>query len=160
MKKILLSVLLINLISLFKTLTPNCTAKNCLSQYGECADDICLCGAGYTTIESSSNNADMENFLFCNYAYKYNEYAAYYEALFPFGAGHFYAERYIHAVLKFLLFWFVSLNRIIFHKTLKLYPIVEWLNKYLLWVFAVSYLSDYIAFSYNYYKDGNGVSLL
>ena len=160
MKFILINFTFLTLVSHFKSIIQNCTLTNCPSKFGECLNDVCLCGPGYTTIESSINKADSQNFQFCNYAYKYNEYAAYYEALFPFGAGHFYTERYLHAILKFLLFWFVSLNRIIFHKTIKLYPIIEWLNNYMLWVFAICYLTDYLGFSYNYYKDGNGVTLL
>ena len=139
---------------------PICSMKNCPKQYGECVNSICLCGAGYTTIESLTNKKDAQNFMYCNYDYKYNEYAAYFEALFPFGVGHYYCQRYLHALLKFILFWFVSFNKIIFHKTIKSYPWFEWANKYLLWVFALTYVVDYFAYSYSYYTDGNGYDLL
>jgi hypothetical protein len=160
MKLILISISTLSIISCLNPQEPRCDLNNCPKDKGECVDSICLCGAGYTTIEFENNKKESENFIFCNYDYKYNEYAAYFEALFPFGVGHFYSERYLHALLKFLLFWFVSSNRILFSKSIKLYPIIEKMNKYLLWVFGLAYITDYIAFSYNYYTDGNGIAFL
>jgi hypothetical protein len=160
MKLFLISITTLSIITFLNSQAQRCTLINCPKDKGECVENICLCGAGYTTIEFESNKLESENFIFCNYDYKYNEYAAYFEALFPFGVGHFYSERYIHALFKFFLFWFVSSNRILFSKTIKLYPKAEMMNKYLLWVFGLTYIIDYIAFSYNYYTDGNGIEFL
>lgn len=167
--------LIIIKISLLFNLTyliqPLCDASNCLSNYGECIDDICICAAGYTTTITfpnitNTNNTNKQStnteidFTYCNYAYKYKDYAANFEGLMPFGAGHFYAARYGHAILKFILFWFLSLCKVLFKKRIRLNSFIE--NSYYIciWIFAAIYLIDYFAFSFNYYTDGNGISLL
>lgn len=156
-------------------LEPDCNTNTCPESYGECINNICLCGAGYTTVESSVNNRTYsydqllnnkqsnnlnQKFFFCNYAFKYKDYAANFEAILPFGVGHFYTHRYLHALFKCILFWFLSFNKIVFKKTLKLYPLVERLYRICLWVFALTYVVDYICFYFSYYTDGNGMMLL
>ena len=150
---------------------PLCDKSNCLSNYGECIDYICICATGYTTTTTTSTNTNTNmnssqssntqtKFTYCNYPYKYKDYAANFEGLMPFGVGHLYAARYEHAFVKFILFWFLSFCKVLFKKRICLNAVIE--NSYYIciWIFAVLYLIDYFAFSFNYYTDGNGMSLL
>jgi hypothetical protein len=134
-----------------------CNMINCPMAYGECINDICLCGAGYTTIVNDLSKNDPQ---FCNYDYKYKDSAAYFEAMMPFGVGHFYAHRFLHAIIKWFLFLFLSLSKIMFRKEIKLSPILEKANSYLFWVFVIFYVIDYIGFTFSFYLDGNGMDLI
>jgi hypothetical protein len=147
---------------------PVCSSKNCLDPSGECVNGICLCAAGYTTLESKWNNIpnevalgnDSNSYVYCNYAFKYKDSAAYYEAILPFGVGHFYTSRFLHGFIKFVLFWILSLAKVIFKKKIRLFPELEKTITVLMWIFLILYVVDYFAFTFNYYKDGNDMILL
>ena len=222
-------------VTLFKAQEPECNAQTCPAGVGECIDSICLCGPGYTTIESSYNSISLNiqskenwydkikdkltgqisqqaensgsaqstigsqsddiqsddsqstdnsqstddpesllkyppgsisnlqkdsNFKYCNYVFRYKTYATIFEAILPFGVGHFYAYRYDQAFIKFILFWVLSFNKIIFKKSIKSYPNVEKANKFILFSFIGFYLADITAFQFGVYSDGNGMELL
>jgi len=146
------------------TYEPTCSNKNCPPLRGECIEETCLCGAGYSTIyrsiNTSANIFSDSNFEYCNYEFKYRSYALKFEAVLPFGVGHFYTYRYLHALVKFLIFWFLSFNKVIFKKNIRYYPFIEKMNSILLWIFSLLYLIDLIGFQFNYYQDGNGVNLI
>jgi hypothetical protein len=137
--------------------TEVCSPSNCKLGNGECVNNICLCGSGYTTFYSNNNNNN--NLIRCNYDYKYKEYAAYYEAVLPFGVGHFYSLRYFHSFIKFTLFWFLSTVKLIFKKEIRLSKALEKTYSILIWVFAILYVIDYIGFTFSFYTDGNGMTL-
>ena len=148
---------------------PPCTSSTCIEPEGQCIDDICLCSAGYTTIEDFYNQIPEDSikllpikneFSYCNYDYKYKEWAAWYEAILPFGIGHFYSLRYIHGIIKFLMYWFLSFCHVIFKKKVRKYPELERVIKYTMWAFAMLYAVDYIGFTFSFYQDGNGMKLL
>ncbi len=150
------------------SIEPSCNESNCYTDFGECLDDICLCASGYTTIPTNTYVLDFTNQLskspneihYCNYPFKYKDYAANFEGLMPFGAGHFYAARYLHAFIKFILFWFLSFCKVLFKKRIRLNAFIESSYYICLMLFAALYLTDFLAFTFNYYRDGNGMSLL
>jgi hypothetical protein len=156
---LIICIINVNYINL-QTSEPSCNRRNCKEGYGECANDVCICGAGYTTIETNSNKLTDVDFTYCNYAFRYKDWAANFEALLPFGAGHFYTLRYLHGMLKFILFWFLSLNRVIFKKRRRLNNFIEKMYSISLWIFAIMYVVDYLCYTLNYYRDGNGMTLL
>ncbi len=137
----------------------SCNKFSCPSTNGECIENICLCAMGYTTLETKSNKKQIIKPK-CNYSYKYRIYATLCEAIFPFGIGHIYTNRYIHASYKFIFFWFLSFSRVLFKKQVKNYPTVEKANEILIWVFASIYVLDIVCFYIGYYVDGSGINLL
>ena len=137
-----------------------CTLDNCPYDYGECLEDICLCSAGYTTLEQGLYVESNINFQYCNYFYKYRDYAIYLECAVPFGAGHFYTKRYFHACFKFVLFWFISINLVLFKKKIVMLPGMSLLMTCLKWLFGIMYVIDYLGYNYNYYTDGYGIPLI
>lgn len=144
-----------------KKLNPHCNESNCSKPSGECIDDICLCSAGYTTIQSIEENDKVNtDTKYCNYSFKYKDWAAYYELVFPFGVGHFYAMRYFYGLVKFIIFWVLSFSNVIFKKRLRVYPKVETALTCLMWIFGLMYVADYILFNFDFYKDGNGIVML
>ena len=118
----------------------NCTKENCPSTSGECIEEICLCAPGYTTYYSYETK---EIKTYCNYSYKYKEWAIWLEMCLPFGVGHFYAGRYIHSFFKFSLFWFLSSIKVLFKKKVRGYPDLNKTSKILLWVFGILYAVEY-----------------
>ena len=135
----------------------NCTKENCPSTSGECIEEICLCAPGYTTYYSYETK---EIKTYCNYSYKYKEWAIWLEMCLPFGVGHFYAGRYIHAFFKFCLFWFLSSIKVLFKKKVRGYPDLNKTSKILLWVFGILYAVDYFGFTFDFYLDGNKLRLI
>ena len=105
---ILIKLLLIRKISSFE-----CNNKTCPIDQGQCIENLCFCAPGFTTFYPKNEIIKEE---LCNYPYKYKYYAIWFEMIFPFGLGHFYACRYFHGVIKFTLFWFLALSRSIFKK--------------------------------------------
>ena len=135
----------------------NCTKENCPSTSGECIEEICLCVPGYTTYYSYETK---EIKTYCNYSYKYKEWAIWLEMCLPFGVGHFYAGRYIHSFFKFSLFWFLSSIKVLFKKKVRGYPDLNKTSKILLWVFGILYAVDYFGFTFDFYLDGNKLRLI
>ena len=135
----------------------NCTKENCPSTSGECIEEICLCAPGYTTYYSYETK---EIKTYCNYSYKYKEWAIWLEMCLPFGVGHFYAGRYIHSFFKFSLFWFLSSIKVLFKKKVRGYPDLNKTSKILLWVFGILYAVDYFGFTFDFYLDGNKLRLI
>ena len=135
----------------------NCTKENCPSTSGECIEEICLCAPGYTTYYSYEPKNVTQ---YCNYAYKYKDWAIWFELCLPFGVGHFYAGRYIHAFFKFCLFWFLSSIKVIFKKKIRGYPDLNKVSKILLWVFGILYAVDYFGFTFDFYLDGKKLRLI
>lgn len=152
-------LLLLSLIEIY-TSQATCNDSNCSNGYGECIDNQCLCAAGYTTIEGISNRADSLDFKYCNYVYKYKDTALMYELVLPFGMGHLYALRYQNFLLKFLIFWYLSLSKVLFKKRIKLYSVLEKVDYFISFLFAFLYVADYFGFTFNYYADGNGMPLI
>ena len=135
----------------------NCTKENCPSTSEECIEEICLCAPGYTTYYSYETK---EIKTYCNYSYKYKEWAIWLEMCLPFGVGHFYAGRYIHSFFKFSLFWFLSSIKVLFKKKVRGYPDLNKTSKILLWVFGILYAVDYFGFTFDFYLDGNKLRLI
>ena len=135
----------------------NSTKENCPSTSGECIEEICLCAPGYTTYYSYETK---EIKTYCNYSYKYKEWAIWLEMCLPFGVGHFYAGRYIHSFFKFSLFWFLSSIKVLFKKKVRGYPDLNKTSKILLWVFGILYAVDYFGFTFDFYLDGNKLRLI
>ena len=135
----------------------NCTKENCPSTSGECIEEICLCAPGYTTYYSYETK---EIKTYCNYSYKYKEWAIWLEMCLPFGVGHFYAGRYIHSFFKFSLFWFLSSIKVLFKKKVRGYPDLNKTSKILLWVFGILYAVDYFGFTFDFYLDCNKLRLI
>jgi hypothetical protein len=148
------------LILLFSYINSLCTLDNCPFEYGECIEDVCLCSSGYTTLELAKYNEDDSNFQYCNYFFKYRDYAIYLECAVPFGAGHFYTQRYFHGLIKFVLFWFISINIVLFKKKNIAIPYMQTIMTSLKWLFGIIYVVDYLGYNYNYYTDGYGIPLL
>lgn len=140
---------------------PPCNKNTCVSAYGECVNDICLCAQGYTTVITTTNvnNLSDTDFTYCNYVYRYKDWAIYFEVVLPFGVGHFYALRYLHALFKFVLFWFLSLNKVLFKKEIKSVLYMEKTVYWSMWIFGIFYVVDYCGYFFDYYTDGNGMIL-
>ncbi len=169
-------LIFITLLSISFTTTSKeekCDTSNCKNPNGECIDNICLCAAGYTTTSIKKNinifniieinreiQTDFSGDNFCNYPLRYKFYAANLEAIFPFGVGHLYTARYNHAIIKFLIFWFLSFSRVLFKKRISIYVLTEKAYYLLLWIFAAIYVIDFAGFIFNYYRDGNDMMLL
>ena len=96
-----------------------CSEQTCPKNRGECIENLCLCAPDYTTFypKGINNNSEL-----CNYPLKYKKYAICFEMLFPFGIGHFYACRYFNGIIKFVLFWFLSIEKSLFKKKNKAKP--------------------------------------
>lgn len=133
-----------------------CTPENCPENNGECIENLCLCSAGFTTFYIDNKKIEK----LCNYALKSKTWAISFEMLFPFGIGHFYVKRYMHGLAKFILFWFLSILKIFYKKRIKGYPDLNKVSRFLTWVFFLLYAIDYFGFSFNFYSDGNGLSLI
>ena len=112
-------LLLIKLLLIKKVSSFECNNKTCPTYQGQCIENLCFCAPGYTTFYPKDEIIKEE---LCNYPYKYKYYAIWFEMIFPFGVGHFYACRYFHGVIKFTLFWFLALSRSIFKKKIRGYP--------------------------------------
>ena len=151
------SFFLIAIILIKKIKNENCTIKNCPISSGECIESICLCAPGYTTYYSYEPKNVTQ---YCNYAYKYKDWAIWFELCLPFGVGHFYAGRYIHAFFKFCLFWFLSSIKVLFKKKVRGYPDLNKTSKILLWVFGILYAVDYFGFTFDFYLDGKKLRLI
>ena len=149
---ILINLILIKYVSSFI-----CSDKTCPQDQGQCIENICLCAPGYTTLHSK-NEANKE--LLCNYPYKYKYYAIWFEMIFPFGVGHFYACRYFHALTKFLIFWFLALINSIFKKKIRGYSELKKISTLILYIFWILYCADFFCFNFDYYLDGNQLPLI
>ena len=134
-----------------------CSELTCPQDQGECIENICLCAPGYTTFYP---DGEIIKEQLCNYPYKYKYYSIWLEMLFPFGLGHFYACRYRHGLVKFLLFWFLTFVKSIFKKKIRGYPELVKISIILLWIFGFLYCFDFFAFTFDYYVDGNKLPLI
>ena len=148
---LLIIFILINCAICFK-----CNNENCPDDQGECIENICLCAPGYTTYYSKDETIKEQ---LCNYPYKYKYNAIWLEMLFPFGIGHFYASRYYHGLIKFILFWFLAFSKSIFKKKIRGYPEMFKISIILLWIFGFLYCADFFGFTFDYYNDGNNIPL-
>ena len=134
-----------------------CDNKTCPSKQGECIQNLCLCAPGYTTFYKDNI---YKNKPFCNYAFRYKNWAIWLEISMPFGVGHFYCERYLHGLMKFVIFWFLSFVKVIFKKQVRAYPELLKISQMLLWLFGVLYVADVVGFTFDFYKDGNNMKIL
>ena len=134
-----------------------CSEDSCPQDQGECIENICLCAPGYTTFYPKGTIIKDQ---YCNYSYKYKYYAIWFEMLFPFGIGHFYAVRYMHGLFKFTLFWFLAFVKSIFKKKIRGYPELVKISIILLWIFWIFYCADFFGFTFDYYQDGNKIPLI
>ena len=149
---ILIKLLLIRKISSF-----DCNNKTCPIDQGQCIENLCFCAPGFTTFYPKNEIIKEELY---NYPYKYKYYAIWFEMIFPFGLGHFYACRYFHGVIKFTLFWFLALSRSIFKKKIRGYPELLKIFTIILWIFWILYGADFFCFNFDYYLDGNKIPLI
>ena len=149
---ILIKLLLIGFVSSFE-----CNNITCPEEQGQCIENICFCAPGYTTFfpKNQKNKEEL-----CNYPYKYKYYAIWFEMIFPFGMGHFYACRYFHGATKFTLFWFLALSRSVFKKKIRGYPELLKIFTIILWIFWIFYCADFFCFNFDYYLDGNKIPLI
>ena len=129
-----------------------CSEKTCPKNRGECIENLCLCAPDYTTFYRKGIN---ENSELCNYPLKYKKYVIGFEMLFPFGVGHFYAGRYFNGLIKFVLFWFISLEKTLFKKKIRRNPELLKVSKICYWLFLLLYTIDFFCFTFSYYLDGN-----
>ena len=129
-----------------------CSEQTCPKNRGECIENLCLCAPDYTTFypKGINNNSEL-----CNYPLKYKKYAICFEMLFPFGIGHFYACRYFNGIIKFVLFWFLSIEKSLFKKKIRRNPELLKVAKICYWLFLLLYTVDFFCFTFNYYLDGN-----
>lgn len=134
-----------------------CSEKTCPENFGQCIENICLCAPDYTTFY---NRPMKKGDKFCNYPFIYKKYVIWFEMSFPFGTGHFYAKRYFHGIIKFILFWFITIVKTIFRKKIRRYPEFIKVSKIFYWVFLFLYAVDFLGFSFNYYTDGNKLPLI
>jgi hypothetical protein len=153
-------ILLSFLFQIINIVNSSCNIKNCHKQYGECIEDICLCAAGYTTLEKYKRHLADNERIYCNYAYTNKNIATFYELLLPCGVGHLYARRYLNFFFKFIIFWFLSFNKVIFRKRILIYPKFNFVVEILMWIFSILYIVDFVCFQFNYYKDGQGMPML
>lgn len=98
MKSLLISSILILLISFSnQTCIPG---ENCPYNQGECQDDQCICKDGFfTLIDSSKSEIDQ---VFCDYGQISIKLMLLFEVVLP-SAGQFYAKRWIHGIVKFVI---------------------------------------------------------
>ena len=149
---IIFKLLLIRYASSFE-----CNNKTCPTDQGECIENICFCAPGYTTFYPKKNSKKEQ---LCNYPYKYKYYAIWFEMLFPFGMGHFYACRYFNGITKFTLFCILALSNYIFKKRIRRYPGLIKILNIILWIFWILYCTDFFCFNFDYYLDGNKIPLI
>ena len=149
--------LVIYLALIHNTISFQCSNITCPEDQGECIENICLCAPGYTTFYPKG---EIVKDQLCNYPYKYKYYAIWFEMLFPFGIGHFYACRYLHGIIKFVLFWFLAFVKSIFKKKIRGYPELLKISIILLWIFGILYCADFFFFTFDYYLDGNKIPLI
>ena len=134
-----------------------CNDETCPPEQGECIQNLCLCAPGYTTFYKDNI---YENKPFCNYSFKYKKWAIWLELIMPFGIGHFYCKRYLHGLMKFTIFWFLSFVKVIFKKQVRAYPEILKISQLLLWLFGILYVADYLGFTVDFYLDGNNMKIL
>ena len=134
-----------------------CNEATCPSEQGQCIENICLCAPGYTTFYSE--NEEIKTQL-CNYPYKYKYYAIWFEMIFPFGLGHFYACRYLHGLTKFILFWFLAFTKSIFKKKIRGYPELAKISILFTGIFGILYCADFFCYNFDFYLDGNKIPLI
>lgn len=135
-----------------------CNYSNCPLFQGVCYEEKCICGYGFTSVES-------QPMIYCNYRQKKRMVAFFLEFFFPLGVGHLYAGKTIMAIIKFTMFIFffcglcgelccISLN------------INKWqvcsafviLIDLALW-FGLQ-IVDVVCYAFGFYNDGNGVKMI
>ena len=150
-------LLLIKLLLIRKVSAFICSNITCPSDQGQCIENICLCAPGYTTYYPiKAKNKE----LLCNYPYKYKYYAIWFEMIFPFGLGHFYACRYFHGLAKFTIFWFLAMIKSVFKKKIRGYNELKKICTLILYIFWILYCADFFCFNFDYYLDGNQIPLI
>ena len=74
-----------------------CDLENCYGPYGYCfSKSICKCNDNYAHIKN-------KNYALCSYKRKEQLYAFLIEVIFSFGFGHFYCNRYLNFIAKFII---------------------------------------------------------
>jgi hypothetical protein len=141
-----------------------CFQETCNIYGGECLGDgigkTCICKSGYTSFPDDST-------IKCNYQKYLQETAFLYEAIFPFGVGHFYARRYRFGIFK-SIFYFIGYLLIFMVRILS-----KPKEEYSVTVISISAASfifllgmfvwtgiDLFNFGLNKYLDGNDIVLL
>jgi hypothetical protein len=138
-----------------------CTYENCPLYQGVCYEDKCICAYGFTTF----NKNPLEPSIYCNYKQKYKLVAFFLEFFFPVGAGHIYAEKYLHALVKFILFiiFFCAMCGEIFCLNLKMEKMLicsafTIFADMCLWI--VLQFVDILCYGLGIYSDGNSMPMI
>lgn len=134
--------------------------------FGQCINKTLLCECDYRYV----NIEDNGTILPCSYELKKQYDTFILELIVGFGAGQFYLSRYLHGVLKLLVYLFGILSVCLFPFTLnKLHSkvcthlIIFFISLFYCGFaigFAVWYIYDLVMIRNNRYLDGNGFPLL
>ena len=137
-----------------------CNPKNCPITQGACYENRCVCSYGFATLKVK-DQPDIN----CNYQLKSRMTAFFLEFFFPIGLGHFYAEKYVLALIKFSLFLFFFSSicgelcciKFRFHKLLicSAFAIVIDMSLWIILQFV-----DLVCYAFGFYKDGNGFRMI
>jgi TM2 domain-containing membrane protein YozV len=134
------------------------------SGHGRCNDqrNDCICDSGFSTVNSTDKK--------CNYQMKKQLVAFLCELFLGFGAGHFYAERYLNAALKLSAFLYGIYIICLFPISAKCIS-DRCENDFLVLTVSCFYyccaiglafwfIYDLVMFGMNKYLDGNQIQLL
>ena len=146
------------------TYKDTCNPNTCMEPNYCTSNKLCKCVGDYITF-----NLDDNDNKFCNYQQKRQLTALLLEIIFPIGFGHFYSERVLCGMIKFIVYALVGIYGILVFKrgipiNLKKANGEDFLHFMIASVlicgaFTWHVFDVYMLFTNRYY-DGNGISMI
>lgn len=151
-------------VDVFSAKNIKCSKTNCPKTNGYCIfKDTCRCGAGLANLNLTQDGK------YCEHKRKYQILAFLIEAVFSFGLGHVYCERYYSAALKCALeatLIIIYLNtkargvEMKLQDNLGINGVISGMMAALTAILLVWHVYDVVNFSLNNIHDGKGIPLI